>query len=115
MPKRINIIADQDRLFPVQAFFNAIGDSSFIDIIKYLIDRIDVEVDGVHCEFPENIEIGEEDFVGVQFTLIDEEITVEEQVFRKFLQLACEYHVNAYPIDELAILHLLSTLKSNNL
>ena len=107
MPKRLSIVGDDDPLFPIQAFFNAIGDHSFIETIARLLKGIGAGFDDVFCEFPSDLDPGEEPFEGVRCALYEDEIVVDLDTFGRFLKLACENYVREHPEDKAQIDSLL--------
>lgn len=99
MPKRIQLVADNDPLFPAQAFFNAISPRDFITTIKRLLINIGAGVDDAVCTFPESLDPGDERFEGIQFSFFEDEVTVDEPTFQKFLIAACRAHIAEHPED----------------
>jgi hypothetical protein len=62
MPDRLELAGD---LWVVAAFFNAVKDSSFTRVIDSLTSGIGYQVEVALCEFPQDLEEGEEPFDGV--------------------------------------------------
>jgi CDI immunity protein len=108
--KRIIIGDDRDPLFPVQAFFNSIGDSSFVSIVSSLVKRIGYCTDYTCCNFPSNLDPGEEVFEGVRFSLFEDVAIIDNKSFLNYLELVCNEHIKFCPDDEEEIIKL---LKSN--
>ena len=79
-----------ERLFPVQAFFNVWVDERFVGIIEDLVNRIAHELNDVGCSFPEDLDPTQEPFEGVEFHVLDEQIIVSTDEFRRLLRLACD-------------------------
>ncbi|MCR9233095.1 MAG: ribonuclease toxin immunity protein CdiI [bacterium] len=94
MPIRIQL---QDQLFPVQTFFNAIGDHEFWDIIHGLKNRVSYGLDVCFCEFPESLDFDEEPFEGVRFRIYEDEVIITEAEFEKLLQKLATIQVCRFP------------------
>ena len=84
------MLKDDDPLFPMQAFFNIIRASEFIEIVSNLTSGHGAGLECVYCGFPGDADPGEEPFEGVRFALFEDEVVVDEKTFAKFLRLACE-------------------------
>jgi hypothetical protein len=97
MPKGFRIQIDDVRLFPIQAFFNAISDHSFVETIANLLSGVGASFDEAHCEFPADLDPDEEPFEGVRFALYDDEVVVDLQTFRHYLELACIAYISENP------------------
>ncbi|MBU8895428.1 hypothetical protein KRR26_07420 [Corallococcus sp. M34] len=100
MDKRISIVSDFDPLFPMQAFFNAIGAGEFVDVIEGLLNGVGRGLDGVDCDFPGDLDPGEPRFDGVRFSLYEDVVIAGCPVFRQFLVEACRAHVREHPEDK---------------
>ena len=72
----------------MQAFFNAVSDSSFPEVVEHLAKSIGWHVEICHCEFPGGVELGEPAFEGVRFGLMDEEVIVSRMEFVSVLRAA---------------------------
>lgn len=101
MPTRLTI--DDSRLFPVQAFFNAVGDSSFVKMIDHLTRGIGYTSDEAHCRFPSDLDPGEESFAGVRFTLFEDQVLLNKEQLRTFLTEACAAYAATHPSDRLVL------------
>ena len=112
MPKGFRIQVDNERLFPIQAFFNAISDHSFVETIANLLRGIGASFDDAHCEFPKDLDPGEEPFEGVRFALYDDEVVVGFRTFRHYLELACTAYISENPINRSKIENLLQNPSS---
>ena len=108
MSKRIQLVADNDRLFPVQAFFNAISSRNFVAVIQSLLGGVGAGINDVHCQFPGDLDPGEKTFKGVRFSLYDDEVVVDEQTFKRFLIAASKAHVREQPEERAALEKALS-------
>jgi hypothetical protein len=106
------IIVKEDRLFPVQAFFNAIPNDSFVRTVEHLVNSIGASFNDADCTFPGDLDPGDEPFVGVQFGLLDNEVEISEIQFAKYLIEACESYVAQFPEDKETIEMLLQNLES---
>jgi hypothetical protein len=109
--KRIIIGNDRDPLFPVQAFFNSISDSSFVSIVSSLVKKIGYCTDNACCAFPGDLDPGEEVFEGVRFSLFEDVAIIDSKSFLNYLELVCNEHIKFCPDDEEEIREL---LKSNS-
>lgn len=88
MPSRLDI--QRSDWFPVQTFFNAVSDEDFVRMVGDLLANIDWHIDVCHCEFPENLEPGEEPFDGVKFSIYEDEIILSREQFLTVLEQVCE-------------------------
>lgn len=105
--KRITI--EDSRLFPVQAFFNAIRDDEFVVRVEELLRNIGHGYDGgVCCTFPEELDPGEEPFEGVEFSVGYEDVIIPRADFRHYLQLACYAYLESRPEDRQQLENLLA-------
>jgi hypothetical protein len=105
MPDRLKL--NKDDLFPVQAFFNCIWDSSFVKIIDGLTKQIGAGVNEAHCEFPSDLDPGEPIFEGVRFSIFEDSIVISLSELREYLDIVCSQHVLLHPEDEGAINEML--------
>lgn len=103
MSKRLERVADDDSLFPVQAFFNALGDATFVDTLSDLLQGVGHGVNEAHCEFPADLDPGEPPFEGVRFRLFEDEVVVSRETFERFLLAACAAQVRRCPEQHEAI------------
>jgi hypothetical protein len=74
--------------FPIIAFFNAIPDHDYIDVLEQLSLGVGGGYNDVVCLFPEDLDPGEEKFEGVMFSLFNEEVIVDYQTFYYYLRMA---------------------------
>ncbi|NNC02015.1 hypothetical protein HJC10_04000 [Corallococcus exiguus] len=106
----MQLVADTDRLFPVQAFFNGISGDEFIGVMRNLVAGIGCFLDVASCEFPGSLDPGEERFDGVRFSLFEEEVVVDYDVFVRFAVAASVSHVRARPGDRAELELILAEL-----
>jgi hypothetical protein len=97
MPTRLTI-ADPN-LFPVQAFFNAVSDSSFVRMTDLLTSEIGYTSDEAHCRFPSDLDPGEETFSGVSFQLFEDRVIINQEQLRTFLIEACSVYLETHSSD----------------
>jgi hypothetical protein len=97
MPTRLTIADTQ--LFPVQAFFNAVGNSSFVEMVDHMTRGIGYTSDEAHCRFPSDLDPGEESFVGVRFALFEDQVVLNKEQLRTFLVEACAAYAAGHPSD----------------
>ncbi|MEC3605680.1 ribonuclease toxin immunity protein CdiI [Bacillus glycinifermentans] len=83
--------------FPVKAFFNAISDSYFIEVIESMSQGIGYGINDADCTFPGDLDPGEEIFEGVEFSLLDEEVIVDYSTFFYYLKIACDSYISDFP------------------
>jgi len=92
--------------FPIQAIFNSISGSLFIETISSLVHGIGFGVEYGACIFSNDLdeyEIAsrEEVLDGVEFGLHNgEEVVVNYQTFYYYLRKACESYVEEFPDDK---------------
>jgi len=108
MSKRLEQLSDRDPLFPVQAFFNALGDRTFVDALADLLRGVGHGVNEAHCEFPGDLDPGEPRFEGVRFRLFEDEVVVSRETFERFLLAACRAQAQRCPEQRAAIAHQLA-------
>jgi len=97
---RINILAEDDPLYPVQAFFNTVLPGSFILVLENLVRGSGAGINGVGCDFPADLDPGEETFEGVRCYLYEDSVVLDEDTFARFVRLACEAYLSEYPEDK---------------
>jgi hypothetical protein len=95
MPARLNLHDPQ--LIPVQAFFNAIGDASFVKMVDCLTSGIGFSVNDVDCTFPGDLDPGEELFDGVRFSLFEERVVITRDELQHYLQITCADFIFNHP------------------
>jgi CDI immunity protein len=81
---------DWDPEFPIQAFFNAIGDDALVDIVTHLVKRQGYSSDYCHCRFPEDLDPAEPKFEGVRFSHFNDTLVVTEDCFADVLRIVIE-------------------------
>ncbi|WP_037285170.1 ribonuclease toxin immunity protein CdiI [Saccharibacillus sacchari] len=84
---------------PAIVFFNAISNSDFVEVIEQMSAGIGTGINDVDCSFPDDIEECEEKFDGVRFSLIDEEVILNYEMFYYYLNKACENYLDTFPDD----------------
>ncbi|WP_158621681.1 ribonuclease toxin immunity protein CdiI [Corallococcus aberystwythensis] len=97
MGNRVQLVSDTDRLFPVQAFFNGISGGRFVQVMRDLVAGVSYFLDVASCEFPGSLDPWEERFDGVRFSLFEEVVVVDYDVFVRFAVAACRAHVEVRP------------------
>ncbi|MCM3025303.1 ribonuclease toxin immunity protein CdiI [Bacillus safensis] len=97
----------RDEHFPVVAFFNAITDDSFVNVVQHLSTGVGYGINDVDCTFPNDLEPDEEPFHGVLFALHDDEVIVDYQTFYYYLEQACNTYITEYPQDKKTISEVL--------
>src|SRR5699024_12218298 len=71
----------KNKHFPIMAFFNAIPDVGFLDVIKQFSFGIGGGFNDAVCTFPGDLDSVDTSFDGVMFTLPDKEIIVDTETF----------------------------------
>lgn len=110
------IKVEDKKLFPMIAFFNSVGDNSFIDIVDSLTRGVGASYNSVHCHFPGDmdeyelvVERGGKVPEGIEFSFDwGEEVVVDTPTFRHYLTLACEAYMRDHPEDRARIEELLA-------
>lgn len=95
MPNRL-AFERSDRL-PVQAFFNAIPDDLFWQVVQSLLQGVGYSINDCHCEFPGDLDFCEDTFEGVRFSLYEDAVILDETELRRTLRVVCEEHVRRHP------------------
>ncbi len=106
MPTRLMI--SDERLFPVQAFFDAVADRSFVRVVDSLTNGIGYSIDDVDCSFSTDLDPGEESFDGVRFSVFEATVVIPTSLLRSYLEQVCRDYCNAHPEDRAALLEFLS-------
>lgn len=102
------------KYFPVQAFFNAISDSYFVQAIHYLSEGVGIGYEVTHCNFSNDREPDEPPFEGAHFHVFEDEVFVTWSELRDFVKLACDSYVKNHPGDRLTLDSLLGRFPTNN-
>lgn len=105
MKYRIEI--EDDRLFPVQAFLNAIPDAEFIRTLRSLVQGVGATFNDADCSFPGDLDPGDEPFEGVNFGILNEEVVISRKEFAGYLRRAALEHVKRFPSEAGEVLQLL--------
>ncbi len=110
---RINV--EDVKLSPMIAFFNTVGDGSFVDLVDSLTRGTRASYNSVHCFFPSDLDeyevakLGGKVPDGIEFSFDwGEEVYVDVPTFRHYLKLACEAYVREHPEDKTTIDELLA-------
>lgn len=101
MPSRLTISDPQ--MFPVQAFFNAVGDAAFVRMVDHLTRGIGYGSNEADCSFPTDLDPDEEMFAGVRFTLFEDRIVLTKEQLRAILKQAIAAYVASHPSDRLLL------------
>lgn len=112
MRKRLNLT--DSKLFPMQAFFNAIPDDDFVPAMAAVISGVGRGFNDTGCLFPEDLDPGDEPFEGVQFYVLKEDLTVSRRDCAKYMRMAIESQLAARPTDAEALNSLLEALSSSS-
>lgn len=110
MPNRLKLA---ESLFPVQAFFNAISDHSFLQVIDCLSKGVSYGINDCHCSFSADLEPGDDPFEGVCFELFNEEVVLSNEELFEFVKLVCADFVKQYPDQRADIENSLVRFQAN--
>ena len=86
----------EERLFPMQAYFNGLHDEYFLPIMKDLANGIGFDFDTTGCLLPE----GGEDFPAegyITFYTPHEEITISNEEFLSFVDMIFSNYIKDHP------------------
>lgn len=108
MPWRLRL-AD-DRLFPVQAFFNALWDDNFIEVMRRLLCGIGGSMNDAYCRFSSDLDPWEEPFEGVRFSLYEDEVIITAAELKSYIEQACVAYLSTYPEQQDTVANLLSSV-----
>jgi hypothetical protein len=93
----LKLCDDRDPLFPVQAFFNAIGDDSLLDIMGHLAKRQGAGINDCVCSFPSDLDPTDVPFEGVRFVLFGDVAVITLEQFASWLDLVGDSYCAAHP------------------
>lgn len=102
-----------DNLLPVQAFFNAIWSTLFVEIIDEISQRQSQTINECGVFFPEDADKDEESYSGAKFFVNDEEVIISNQEFILYTKMACDAHLQRHPEDKDRIAEILECAKRN--
>jgi hypothetical protein len=108
MAEGFRLRISDSRLFPVQVFFNAIGDDQFHDVLGDLSRGVGRGFDEVVALFPGDVDPSEEPFEGVKFRHFEEEVVLDFPTFLQYLSQAADSYVNGHPEERLEVERLLT-------
>ena len=109
MNREFRIVLSDD-LLPVQAFFNAIPDDSFLKTIEAFSKGVGASFNDCHCEFPGDLDPEDEMIEGVQFALYEQEVVISMAAFLEYLTKACDVFINDNPEDKDDVERLLNAV-----
>jgi hypothetical protein len=98
--KRIILFDDRDPKFPIQAFFNTISNGDFLIVVSSLVKRAGYCINAACCSFPGDLDPMDETFMGVKFSLFEDEVIIDEQSFLYYLSMACSSYLEFNPSDK---------------
>ena len=101
----------EDKLLPVQVFFNAIPDRAFIDTLKAFESGVGAGFNDAFCEFPGEEEFDEEPLNGIGFAIKGEEIVIDYKSFICVLEQVCKSYSTEYPNSQDEVFNRLSNIK----
>lgn len=94
MPNRLTL---EKPLFPIQTFFNAVSDDSFIRVLKSMADGVGYSINDCDCSFPEDLDPDEVPFVGVRFEIFDDQIIITRAELDDYLREVGKEHISRHP------------------
>jgi hypothetical protein len=92
----------EDKLLPVQVFFNAIPDRSFISTLKSFEQGVGAGFNDAYCGFPGDEEYAEESLNGIEFAIKGEEVILDYNEFYSILEKACSAYNDMHP-DQISV------------
>ncbi len=101
----------EDNLLPVQAFFNAIPDRSFIETLQAFRQGIGAGFNETYCGFPGEEEFDEEALNGIEFAIKDEQVVLNYDEFFRILSKVCKVFLEKYPNKKGEVSELLTEIK----
>jgi len=101
MPIRLTL--SDSKMFPVQAFFNSVSDSSFVKVIDWLTKGIGYSIDVAHVNFPTDLDPWEQPFEGVRFSIYEDSVTISREKLMEIIRPLCADYCSQHPKDEAAI------------
>jgi hypothetical protein len=110
MSHKFRIVLD-DKLLPVQVFFNAIPDRAFIDTLKSFESGIGAGFNDAFCEFPGEEEFDEKPLTGIGFAIKGEAVILDYKRFVSILEDVCRAYLIENPNSQAAVLNHLSNVK----
>lgn len=101
----------EDKLLPVQAFFNAIPDRSFIETLKGFKNGVGAGFNETYCGFPGEEEFDEEPLIGIEFAVMDEEVILNYGEFYDILIQVCDSYLKNLPDEKEEVTSLCDGIK----
>lgn len=95
LARRVEVVAAPRRVtfsaawFPVQAFFNAISDDRFVEVIGHLARGNGAGIDVCHCFFSGDAEPDDAPWAGVEFSIFEERVVLSYAQFFYALGVVC--------------------------
>jgi len=108
MSKSIRVSLPSE-LFPVQAFFNAISDTHFVETMLSLHAGIGRGINDVVCSFPDDLDPGEDPFDGVRFSFFEETVVISRNMLRTVMKQACEAFIRDHPDQASVVAYMLKS------
>lgn len=97
--------------FPVMAFFNSVPDSNFMRVLEQMSIGIGTGINEADCSFSGDVEEDEEKFDGVRFSVYEEEVILNYEIFYYYLNLACRNYVDVFPNERNELEQYLTTIR----
>ncbi|MGD9171173.1 MAG: ribonuclease toxin immunity protein CdiI [Candidatus Thiodiazotropha sp.] len=101
----------EDKLLPVQVFFNAIPDRSFISTLKNFEQGVGAGFNDAYCGFPGEEGYGEEPLNGIEFAIKGEEVILDYNEFYSILEKACSAYNDTHPDQVSVVASILLKIK----
>lgn len=100
-----------DQYYTAKFYLYSIPDTTFVRVLENMSNGIGTSLDYLHCEFPGDIEAGEESFEGVRFRVLDDDGDVlGYEIFYSLLRDTCEEYLMDFPQNGEVVQHLLNKI-----
>jgi hypothetical protein len=109
MNKKFRIVLENE-LFPVQAFFNAIPDDSFLKVIESFSKNVGASFNDCYCEFLGDLDSEDIPIDGIQFSLYEQEVVISKINFLSYLTRVCDIFLHDNPNKKENIERLLNSI-----
>lgn len=107
-------ISEKEEWFPVQAFFNAVPDDSFVEAVEALVRGVGWSIDACHCEFPADRDLDQAPFRGIRFVVHDEVVLLEHELLPEILERVCRVQKDRRPEQTLSLERALESIHETN-
>lgn len=98
----------ESKMFPVQAFFNAMPERALLSALDGFSKGVGAGFNDAVCEFPQEVESDAEMFSGVKFYIFEEELVISNAEFLRCLEGVCQIHIARHPESQSLVEQLLN-------